>query len=434
MVCRESVSPLLALALGLCTTVAFAQAPLPGNDGRVHEGVASCANTVCHGRVQQAEDSPVWLNEYRVWLRQDYHSRAYRTLLTEQSRDIAAKLGLPAAQNAKICLDCHADNIPASQRGQRFQLDDGVGCEACHGGAGEWLESHAEKGTDHRDNIARGLYPTEDPAARARLCLSCHLGNEHKFATHAIMGAGHPRLSFELETFGVNQPAHYSVDDDYRERKRATDSVGNWLTGLAANSAQFLEILSSGAHPGRGPFPELAFYQCHACHHGMDNLRWQRDARAPDLEPGTVRLNDGPLLVLSSALSVLDPQLDQEILASLADLHAASLETRSELQAASEALGQRYAELTQRMTSLDIPATQRVALRRQLLQDCISGKFSYYTAAEQAFLGIETLSIELGDAQTLGAQLDALFTSLENETDFVPAGFSMAAKRMLEAL
>ncbi|MGK0321912.1 MAG: hypothetical protein ACI9JP_004111, partial [Granulosicoccus sp.] len=33
------------------------------------------------------------------------------------------------------------------------------------------------------------------------------------------MGAAHPRLSFELDLFTANQPAHYSVDADYMARK-----------------------------------------------------------------------------------------------------------------------------------------------------------------------------------------------------------------------
>ena len=50
---------------------------LPESDGEIHLGVASCSNSVCHGKVSQDPNSIVWLNEYRVWLREDYHSRAY---------------------------------------------------------------------------------------------------------------------------------------------------------------------------------------------------------------------------------------------------------------------------------------------------------------------------------------------------------------------
>ena len=400
----------------------------------MHEGVASCASTVCHGRVNRAQDSTVWLNEYRVWLRQDYHSRAYRTLLTDQSKDMAEKLGLAAAHTADLCLDCHADNVPPAQRGARFQIDDGVGCEACHGGAEAWLESHAEAGTSHTDNIARGLYPTEDPATKAALCLSCHLGTRDKFATHRIMGAGHPRLSFELETFTVNQPAHFTVDADYRERKRDRDPVASWLTGLAASSAQLLELLAGGAYRGDGLFPELAFYQCHACHHGMEQLRWQPDPAFPSLEPGSVRLNDGPLLVLLSALAVVDSAAQAELRAALAGLHGVSPGQASALATRAEALATRLDTVATALASASFPAAQLGSLRRQLLADSAAGRFRYYTAAEQAFLAIETLSLEIGDNDVREGALDALFDALGSETDYAPERFAVRARQFLEGL
>ena len=422
------------LALALLPVAAVAQPALPEADGRMHEGVASCASTVCHGRVNADDESPVWLNEYRVWLRQDYHSRAYRTLLTDQSRAIAEKLGLPAAHTADICLDCHADNVPAERRGARFQIDDGVGCEACHGGAGDWLESHAESGTSHADNIANGLYPTDRPSARGALCLSCHLGTRDKFATHQIMGAGHPRLSFELETFSVNQPAHYSVDDDYIERKRQPDPVAMWLSGLAMNSATLLDLLASDAYPGNALFPELSFFQCHACHHGMDDLRWQRDARAPALAPGSVRLNDGPLTVLLPALETLDPGAADRLTAQLKALHAAAENDPSELRSVAQRLSGNLQAAADTLADRRFDRETQRTLRRVLLQKSASDDFGYFTAAEQAFLAIETLSIALGDSESLAPRLDALFEALGSETSYVPDQYAVRARQMLEAL
>ncbi|MEQ8516757.1 MAG: multiheme c-type cytochrome [Chromatocurvus sp.] len=425
-----AMAPLVAWLL---MPAALAQ-PLPEADDRVHEGVASCASTVCHGRVNADDDAAVWLNEYRVWLRQDYHSRAYRTLLTEQSQTMAKKLGLPAAHTADLCLDCHADNVPAQRRGARFQIDDGVGCEACHGGAGDWLESHAELGTSHADNIRRGLYPTDRPGARAELCLSCHLGTRDKFATHRIMGAGHPRLSFELETFSVNQPAHYSVDADYIERKSQPDRVSMWLSGLAMNSATLLDLLASNAYPGNALFPELAFFQCHACHHGMDDLRWQRDARAPALPPGSVRLNDGPLTVLLAALEVLDAGRAEDIASRLKALHAAAESDPAGLRETAARMSSELSEISQTMADRRFdPAAQRT-LRLALLKKSAEDGFAYFTAAEQAFLAVETLSIALGDSEALAPRLDALFEALGSETSYVPDQYAVRARQMLEAI
>jgi hypothetical protein len=48
----------------------------------------------------------------------------------------------------------------------------------------------------HADNLKAGLYPTEEPVARARLCLSCHFGNADRFVTHRL-GRRALRIAFE---------------------------------------------------------------------------------------------------------------------------------------------------------------------------------------------------------------------------------------------
>jgi hypothetical protein len=407
MVRRKLIA--LALLLGIAAGNTLAQ-PLPEEGRDIHEGVASCATSVCHGKVSPDPTANVWLNEYRIWLRQDYHSRAYRTLQTAQSQAIAAKLGLPSAQGAKICLDCHADNVPAEARGRRFQISDGVGCEACYGGSGRWLQSHAESTTSHADNLAKGMYPTEDPMARARLCLSCHLGTKDKFATHEIMGAGHPRLAFELETFTVNQPAHYEADADYRERKPYIPPVNMWLAGLAVTGMHTLELLQEEWFTKPSLVPELSFFQCHACHHSMDDLRWSSEQDG--LPPGAVRLNDASLVVLLAVLETLSPGDVAGLRTDLNALHRASQQSRERVVSAARSLHARLEPLVDRLSKANYGPEQQRQLRRELLAQSAAERFRHFTAAEQAFLAVETLSLSLGDSGRLKQRLDALYGSV----------------------
>ncbi|WP_116367712.1 multiheme c-type cytochrome [Parahaliea mediterranea] len=418
------------LLVMLCLSAASLAAPLPETGANPHEGVASCATSVCHGKVSEDESAPVWLNEYRIWLRNDYHSRAYRTLQTEQSEAIARKLGLPSAAGAKICLDCHADNVATEARGRRFQISDGVGCEACHGGAGQWLESHAEAGTSHADNLAKGMYPTEQPLERARLCLSCHLGTKDKFATHQIMGAGHPRLAFELETFTVNQPAHYEVDADYRERKPAIASVNMWLAGLAVTGQQTLELLQEDWFTQQSLMPELSFYQCHACHHPMNDLRWSPEGTPP----GTVRLNDASLLVLAEVLDVLGSGDAATLRSGIQQLHQASLNSRGAVVTQAKSLAARLDPIARQVSAGSYGADDMRRLRAGLLQRAAAGRFRHFTAAEQVFLAVETLAISIGDADQLESLLDAWFKSVEDENTFVPQQFAVRANQVLGGL
>ncbi|HTU59780.1 MAG TPA: multiheme c-type cytochrome, partial [Polyangiales bacterium] len=134
---------------------------LPYEAPNKHLGVATCSSSVCHGSVKSKSSSyDVQLNEYVTWSHDDSHAKAYSVLKSERSRVIAAKLGLPNAYDAKICLDCHADNVAAAARGKEFNITDGIGCEACHGGAEKWIESHTMKTTSYEDNLKNGMYPT----------------------------------------------------------------------------------------------------------------------------------------------------------------------------------------------------------------------------------------------------------------------------------
>ena len=91
---RAIVVPLLLL--GSCVTVAAE----PGVADYKHLGVASCATSVCHGKLAPAPGKHVALNEYQTWTREDRHAQAYRTLELAESKRIAANLGLPSATTA----------------------------------------------------------------------------------------------------------------------------------------------------------------------------------------------------------------------------------------------------------------------------------------------------------------------------------------------
>ncbi|MDX1625113.1 MAG: multiheme c-type cytochrome [Wenzhouxiangellaceae bacterium] len=420
-----------AILVAGALAVGGAQAqPLPSDGEYMHLGPASCATSVCHGKVTPDETSNVLLNEYRTWSNDDYHSRAYTVLRSEESQRMADRLGLGSATTAKICLDCHADNVPADRRGEKFQISDGVGCEACHGGAERWIESHAEEGATHEDNLARGMYPTEQPEARARLCLSCHVGTEEKFADHDIMAAGHPRMSFELETFTVNQPAHYEIDEDYRERKGRIGSVNMWATGMVMKAERQLDLLRSDLFAGHGLFPELAFFDCHACHHPMNDMRMHATPVTASLPPGMVRLDDSSFQVLMAIGEVLEDSAAERVRERTRSLHTATTRSREAVREAADELGAAVEEMRRLAADRDYSEAEMREIRELLLERAGSGRYGDFTTAEQAFLAVETLTIVLGEYQALGPPLDAWFETLSDEHDFDPARYAAVARRV----
>ena len=397
----------------------------------VHIGVPSCASSVCHGKLSKQENENVWLNEFRVWSNEDNHAKAYKVLLNSESKLIARNLGLKNAHTADVCLDCHADNVPANKRGEKFQISDGVGCEACHGGSERWIESHTETDTLHADNLAAGMYPTEDPRLRAALCLKCHMGSEDQFTTHRIMGAGHPRLSFELQLFTDIQPAHYDVDDDYIARKRPVVGFSLWLSGQLAAADTYLGLLQSKLLQDTGISPEFSLMDCHSCHHSMDDKRWGAQRRSQGLAPGQLRLQDQHLVMLKAVASAVNIAERDELGRAIVGLLKAGQTSYAAIRTRSAALQQWLNEHGGQWLARDFTTAEMRAIRRSLVQSGADGELADYSAAEQAAIGIENLSINIGDASKQQKVLDGLYVAVESDQSYSPKKFRAASRAAL---
>ncbi|MBH67375.1 MAG: hypothetical protein CMM58_03390 [Rhodospirillaceae bacterium] len=372
---------------------------LPQNGKDIHLGVTSCAGSTCHGATSPWKGSNVLQNEYITWERHDPHAKAYSVLLNEVSLQMAKNLGIAKAHEAKICLDCHADNVPENKRGRVFQLSDGVGCEACHGGGERWLGMHVSGIGTHEDNLKAGLYPTEDPVKRAELCLSCHFGDETKFVTHRIMGAGHPRLDFELDTFTVTQPAHYEIDKDYRQRKAVSNGIQTWAIGQAIALQRRFEALLKPGNLG-GVFPELVLFDCQACHHSLMDQKWQ-PRPGTGLGPGVVRFDDSNLMMLQIILTTIDPKKAEALRNKTLELHKASTEDPQKFYSLAKLLGKTSRDLIPLLVKHKFNPADVKNLLKGLIQRTRDKEFSDYVGAEQAIMGISAV---LATADGMGMQ------------------------------
>lgn len=367
---------------------------LPNQAAQQSVGTVNCASSTCHGSVTPWQNSTVLQNEYTTWLRLDKHAKAYATLFNERSQRIAKNLSLKdPAHRSKICLDCHAHNPPPALRGERHTVTDGVGCEGCHGPAGKWINTHTNPDTSHAQNVANGLYPTNRPREQATLCLSCHFGDESRFVTHRIMGAGHPRTSFELETFAALAPAHYQINDSWRKRKGDYDSIKIWAIGQALAAKQLLDALADPKRGRDGLFPELVLFDCQSCHHPMSAQKWSPRL---GIGPGRMRLNDSNLLMLRAIVRAIHPTGADAFNAEVRMLHHAvsgdPVANGADPLMLAKKLSSNIAAYIPRFEAQQFNLSHLQKILGALIAEAEGGNYSDYAGAEQAYMAISNVA------------------------------------------
>ena len=430
-----------ALGLFLVVMHGLVQAEEGPDSPPKYLGVVTCAGSTCHGAGHPVGDARISQTEFLSWHRDDAHSKAYRVLIEEKGQRIAQKLGLANAGAAPECLSCHTTFVPAEVRGKRFQLADGVGCESCHGPASKWLGQHVTGAASREDNIKAGMVRTEEPVARAALCLSCHLGSQDKFANHRLLGAGHPRLSFELDTYTLLQPAHYRVDADYRERKRLASHVQVWAIGQTAAASRSFELFTSDKWASKNTLPEFAFFDCHACHHVLTEPRWAARATS-GLPPGVPHINDAHVLMLLYMTKAIAPALSEHLHKSLLDLHQASMQSRDATLDAAKALQLVLKQVQDHVRGHAFSDDETLTILNSLVTGGSTGEYRDFAAAEQAVMAVHALVDTLTDAKrwdasqasAIAAQIKVLYNVLADQNRYQPAHFSAEMQTLAAAL
>lgn len=396
-------------------------------------GTGSCSSSNCHGGVQPRKSSDVLQNEYGTWIRHDKHSKAYTALLTEDANRMTMLLGMKPAAEEPLCLKCHATYVEdAERKGDKYQLEDGVSCESCHGAAEGWLESHAQTGTTHSDNLEKGLADTVSLEPRAKLCLSCHYGDEEKSVTHDLYGVGHPRLRFELDTFGILQPKHWVIDEDYIERKGPYMPLKAWLIGQVAQAKQALAALASPSRSKRGSLPELSLFDCYSCHHSLTEEQWKH--RTYGGAPGQLKLNLPSLVIIKEAISTLDAATSKELGELVAALHAGFKEGEisDEVDELSELLDDTVAPIARSITGDDETC---LSVLRSLSAFAAKAEWPTYEVAEQIGMGIQaTMASSQSLSKRFENELRELFEALATPKAFTTERFMISARKLHKAV
>ena len=157
----------LILAYGLLfSNTASSRASTGPSPEHTYVGAVKCK--MCHNSARKGQQFTKWS--------QSPHSNAFATLLTPRAKEVAAAKGISDPQKADECLRCHVTGhgAPASSLIDKYRIEDGVGCESCHGPGGDYWRMNVMK--DRARSTAAGLVlPTE------KVCTGCHNADSPTF-------------------------------------------------------------------------------------------------------------------------------------------------------------------------------------------------------------------------------------------------------------
>jgi hypothetical protein len=428
-----------ALSLLLATPLVGATAQDAARSGGRYLGVATCAGSTCHGRAE-GNGELVRQDEIATWQEPSSpsgaHSRALAALDSVRGRQIAATLGMGDPSGEPACLGCHATYAPAAERGPRFQLSEGVGCESCHGPAAGWIARHYTTAGDHPANVRNGLIPLENSQARAGVCLDCHFGSAggNQFVTHRMMAAGHPRIAFELDLFSALQQ-HHDEDADYLQRKGRTNSVQLWAVGQAEAVRRQADLFSRPGFGTEGIFPEFYFYDCHSCHRQISDgpqrrLTFESNPGRP-IAFGQPPFNDENIIMLSAVSRVLTPGQGQAFEAAARGFHLAMGKDRAEAASAAMRLRGAAAALSDALAASSGDAFGVIAA---IADRTTNPRFTDYAGSAQAVMAVDTLlnalvregRVTVGAAAGIRADINRAYEAVRGPETYNPVRFRAA--------
>lgn len=267
-------------------------------------------------------------------LREAFDDDRYTRLKTADDEPIRQKVAL-----VKACLRCHATWPQQADAAYPDQppvpLELGVSCQACHGPAERWDLPHrlpAWRLVPPEVKAELGFYDCRSVRGKTLLCASCHVGDlaEGRFVRHEWYAAGHPPLpSFHLARFTAQMPLHWqawqtkgsfalrdgiapelaqtlvpqremlrragvpaeALRASYRDANRlppgtlppeaeVIETAALSAVSVAEAYVQLVAQYAAAAAAKQLPWPELALYDCAACHHPL-----RREGRGGGLAP-----------------------------------------------------------------------------------------------------------------------------------------------------
>ena len=415
-------------------------------------GASSCSASDCHGNSTARNKFRIGQNEFYIWSQKDRHAKAYEVLTAADAKIIARNLKIANPDQSARCLVCHAVPASPNRQGTLYDITDSVSCEACHGPAEKWLDPHYRPGFDPQKAASLGMYNTKDLVKRAEKCLECHAGTDGKEVTHELIGAGHPRLTFEFDNYTHVMPPHWRPPQEKKDRDWLSARV--WAIGQAAAFRNEIKRFATSRRAGFRLWPDFTYFDCFACHHAIvDRLRgvtgkekaeqiWRR--KDYNGKPGRLVGNSSGYAVFRHVVSLAASEEGKHLEELMKTFH--------EGLTGKEISHESFTAVLTRLSALSNKLVSQVALytftQRSvlLLMKNISGDgrrltTSGFQAAEQAVLALaslydaylETVGV-MPESKEIKDTIDALYKEIQSGRTFNAAQFEATMNTLHELL
>jgi hypothetical protein len=337
-------------------------------------GAPGCASAMCHGGAEEKH------NEFWIWSKKDFHTRAPTTLSMGWSRRMADTLKVTDTKmtdprGSDRCTVCHNpfEAVPPDLKVATIRKLEGVSCESCHNAANEnWLLTHTRADLTYDQKVSAGLRDLKNLYVRANTCVACHQNLDPE-----LRAAGHPELIFELDGQSATMPRHWTETNRLRGAQA-------WLVGQAVA----LREATAQVTDSESEITQRA-----------EALAWLLNGAA----------GQRPTKSISAGKKEF-----HEWAESVARQMAEANWSANEVHAQLEKLAARHAEFT----GADVPSP------------------AWAVRAERLVLGLERLlvALKLEKNSNLSPKLDQLFKDVQSRPSFSPKPFAEHLKAFEEAL
>jgi hypothetical protein len=389
-----------------------------------------------------------------------------KILKTDVSRDkrcLACHTGFPV--NHMPMDDGDESNLLVSKKiEENLEIKNGVTCEGCHGPSRDlksegklllegWNKAHQEPPAPPYEKTQPwrflapetkrkqyGFWDVRSPSSKAKICASCHIGSvaHGRVVTHEMYAAGHPPLpGFEVETFVEQMPIHwnrltdksdyvrdqflkYTNDPIYRSYKNEDlHRARSLLVGAMVATSEYFTLmadLAEGKVKGPVPtpeWPELAVFDCYACHHELKGPSWRQVRKPPAGVPGRPYLQHWNSALLPLALERIEgasKEYDSKFDGIRKALNKQPFGIREDLTKSARGAAEWLWTLAQEFERKPIPDAAGIDLLKRISNQA-AGEFLDYDSARQMVWAYQM--VEKDAKKTRSEDVSALLNPME---------------------